>query len=301
MLRYAFIAAFAVFMFFSMTRAFAADAAPAADSKAEGIIGTIMEVEGKASVIPAGQKAAKPLALKDSIHMNDVIETGAKSKVFVLFIDNTQITLSENTKLTVNQYVFDPDNAAANKASYNVLNGTFQYLSGLIAKKKDPDVNIETPYGTIGIRGTKLWAGNLKDTYGVHVEEGAVQVKNDAGKVIVNKGQGTTLKSRKAPPPPASPFTNDQMQFIAQTVLLANAAQVFERIAGFQGQQKLLQGQFKSFLKFKGMPGNMKNLVPGGDNLPFGPGEKNNKRKKGGGGFGGFPGAPGIPGLPGGF
>lgn len=286
MFRYLLVAALAVFIFSITPHAFAADA-----QKPEGIIGTIMEVEGSATITPVGAKAGRALALKDSIHMNDVITTGPKSRVLVLFIDNTQITMSETSKLTVDSYVFDPDNNTNNKASYNFMQGTFQYLSGLVAKKKNPDVNIETAYGTIGIRGTKLWAGNLKDSYGVHVEEGAVQVRNDGGQVLVNKGQGTALKSRKAAPPPAFPFSNDQMQFIAQTVLLANAAQVFERIAGFQGQQKMLQGQFQNFLKFKGMPN-----IPGGNNLPF-PGG-NNKKLKGGSPFGGggFPGAPSVPG-----
>jgi hypothetical protein len=250
-----------------------------------------MEVEGAATVTPAGSKDAKPLALKDSIHMNDVIEAGAKSKVLVLFIDNTQITLSEKTKLKVDEYVFDPDNTTGNKARYNILEGTFQYVSGMIAKKKDPDVNIETTFGTIGIRGTKLWAGQLKDNYGVHVDEGAVQFRNDAGQVLVKKGQGTAVKSRKAAPPPAFAFTDDDMKFITQTVVLANAAAVFSRIAGFQGQQKMLQGQFKNFLKLKGMPN-----IPGGGDMPF-PGGKN-KKLKGGGFPGGFPGAPSVPGLP---
>ena len=302
MFRHLVIAALAVLVIFFTTSAFAADA-----QKPEGIIGTIMEVEGKATVTPAGTTTPRPLALKDSIHMNDVILTAPKSRVLVLFIDNTQITMSENTKLTVDTYVFDPDNNKNNKASYNVLQGTFQYLSGLIATKKDPDVSIETAYGTIGIRGTKLWAGTLKDSYGVHVEEGAVQVRNDGGQVLVNKGQGTTLKSRKTAPPPAFPFSNEQMQFITQTVLLANAAQVFERIAGFQGQQRLLQGQFQNFLKFKGMPGipGGGNLnIPGGGNLPF-PGNNNNNnqngkegknKKKGSFGGGGFPGVPNVPG-----
>lgn len=294
MVRHLFIAALAAFLFSGAT-AFAAEEPQAGD----GVIGTIMEVEGTATVTLAGQKTAKPLAVKDSIHMKDVVSTGAKSRVLVLFIDNTQFRLSENTKITVDEYVFDPDNAGGNKASYNVLGGTFQYVSGLIAKKKDPAVSIDTPYGTIGIRGTKLWGGQIKDAYGVHVDEGTVSVKNEGGQVLVKKGEGTSLKSRKTAPPKAAPWPAEQLQFIAATVLLANEAGVLQRIVGFQGQQKLLQGNFKNFLRFKG-PGGMKNFVPGGDNLPFNtPGKdgKNGKREKAPRPFGGgLPGAPRIPG-----
>jgi hypothetical protein len=294
MIRYFFIAAMTAFLLSGPGPAFAADEQQAG----EGIIGTIMEVEGKATLTPAGEKAAKALAVKDPVHMKDVISTGAKSRVLILFIDNTQFRLSESTKITVDEYVFDPDNAAGNKASYNVLGGTFQYVSGLIAKKKDPKVSIDTPYGTIGIRGTKLWGGTLKDTsYGVHVEEGLVNVRNDGGQVVVKKGEGTALKSRKTAPPKAAPWPVEQLAFIAQTVLLGDEAGVLQRITGFQGQQKLLQGQFKHFLKLKGMPGGMK--LPGGGELQIGPGKegKNGKLKKpspfGGGGFRNAPSVPG--------
>ena len=171
-------------------------------------------------------------------------------------------------------------------------------MSGLIAKKKDPDVNIDTAYGTIGIRCTKLWGGAIDNAYGIHVEEGAISVKNDGGQVLVNKGQGTALKSRREPPQQAAPWPVKQLAFIAQTVLLGNQAEVLQRIAGFQGQQKLLQGQFKQFLKFG--PGNMKNLVPGnlpvpgGNNLPV-PGNKKGKQRSNNP-FGGLPGMPSIPG-----
>ncbi|TAL40030.1 MAG: hypothetical protein EPN97_01235 [Alphaproteobacteria bacterium] len=292
MVRYLLIAAVAAFLLSGPAAAFAADE----QQDGEGIIGTVMEVEGKATVTPAGEKTTKALAVKDSIHMKDVITAGAKSRVLILFIDNTQFRLSESTKMTVDEYVFDPDNARGNKASYSVLSGTFQYVSGLIAKKKDPDVNIDTPVGTIGIRGTKLWGGTIKDSYGVHVEEGAVSVKNDGGQVLVNKGEGTSLKNRKTAPPKAAPWPQEQLQFISSTILLADEAGVLQRITGFQGQQKLLQGQFKHFLKFKG-PGGIK--LPSGGDLKIGPGKegKNGRiRKPSPFGGGGFPHAPGVPG-----
>jgi len=166
-------------------------AAPAAPP----VIGTILEVEGTGMVTPPG---GKPMVaqIKTPVHMNDVIATGAKSRIFILFIDDTKITLSENAKLTVNKYVFNQDDNTHNSGVYSVLSGSFEYVSGLLAKKKDPDVTIRTQYGNIGIRGTKLWGGSLGNKYGVHVDEGLVRVQVAPRSFVQPKVVGALLAER---------------------------------------------------------------------------------------------------------
>jgi uncharacterized repeat protein (TIGR03803 family) len=115
-----------------------------------GAIGQLIQVEGSVQV------AGKPLAVCGSINLNDVVQTGAKSRAFILFKDGTQMTLSENSHLKIDDYVFNPSDERNNKATYSWLHGAFQYLSGLIAKRKDPQVNLETEWGNIGIRGTEF-------------------------------------------------------------------------------------------------------------------------------------------------
>jgi len=241
--------------------------------QAEGVIGTLMEVEGTAWISSPVTKTKTAAKIETPLHINDVIDTGPKSRVFILFIDNTQITLSANTKFRAEDYVFDDSEPTHNKARYNVMSGTFQYLSGALGKTKDPDVEIETAYGAIGIRGTKFWAGEIENAYGVNVEEGRVRVRNEGGEVYVDKGKGTSLKSRKQKPSAAMPWPAKQLQLIAATVLLSRQDEVLKRVMGFQGKNNMLRGQFKDFLKMKGG-------VPGLDNMPGNmiPGQKGGLR-----------------------
>ena len=101
----------------------------------------------------------------------------------------------------------------------------------------------------------------------MNVEEGRVRVRNDGGEVYVDKGKGTSLKSRKQKPSAAMPWPAKQLQLIAATVLLSRQDEVLKRVMGFQGKNNMLRGQFRDFLKLKGgMPGldNMPgNMVPG--------------------------------------
>lgn len=248
--------AFAAALFLlSPSLSFAAAPAP------EGIIGTILEVEGAGTVTQPGKQPVAA-AVKTRVHMNDVIATGPKGRIFILFIDNTQFTLSENTKLKVDKYVFDPQNANVNKGTFNVMQGAFKYTSGQLAKKKDPDVSINTPYGNIGVRGTVVLGGRVKDSYGVHVQEGRVQVRNDAGAVVVDKGNGTMIKSRAEKPTNQAPFPPELLNVLQTGVFLIAGDQLMKNLPGFMGENLKLQEQFKSFQQLNG-------LLPGGGNLPI--------------------------------
>ena len=131
------------------------NAAPAPQSTPIGVVQT--STQGPVTVIPAGTTTPVPLNPGDTIGKNDTIQTGPGAKVSILFDDNTEITLSEKTKLKVDDYIYDP-NSASNKASYSFLEGMFQYVGGLIEKNHPSDVGINTNVGEIGIRGTEFIA-----------------------------------------------------------------------------------------------------------------------------------------------
>jgi hypothetical protein len=113
--------------------------------------------QGPVTVIHAGTTTPVPLEPGDTIGINDTIQTGPGAKASILFDDNTEFTLGENTKLKVDDYVYDPD-GTANRASYTFLEGVFQYVGGLIDQKDPANVRIHTEVGEIGIRGTEFIA-----------------------------------------------------------------------------------------------------------------------------------------------
>lgn len=120
-------------------------------------IGELIALEGKAFYIGSNSKAA--LNIGDPIYFNSTIETGKNAKALILFIDDTEITLAEDTVLTMDEYVFDPYDPRENKADFNILKGAFLWTSGMVAAKDPPDVRIDTARGSIGIRGTTVWGG----------------------------------------------------------------------------------------------------------------------------------------------
>jgi hypothetical protein len=253
----------------------------------DGIVGTVLKVEGSATLTLAGQKNTVPAKAQTHIHMHDILATSGKSKLFVLFIDNTQFTLGPDTKLTVNEYVYDPNNTTNDKARYGILAGAFDYVSGLVAKKKDPDVQVQTPSGAIGIRGTNFWGGNTGgSSYGFHVSEGKIGVSNGGGSVTVGAGQGTIVPGPNQPPGPPGPWGPDLLALVGGTTGMGGLGPL---ISGQQGKNHQLvidfnknhhhgqQGDNGPDLRGKDLP---QDETGEPDMVPFSPGQ-------GGGGFGG--------------
>jgi hypothetical protein len=81
--------------------------APAPSSNPIGVAQT--STQGPVSVIHAGTTTPVPLEPGDTIGINDTIETGPGAKASILFDDNTEFTLGENTKLQVDDYIYDPN------------------------------------------------------------------------------------------------------------------------------------------------------------------------------------------------
>jgi hypothetical protein len=89
--------------------------------------------------------------------MADEIKTSA-GKVGIKFQDNTQVQINENSKLVIDEFVYDPKNKEAGKLALNMASGTVRYASGAIAHNNPSRVAINTPTATIAVRGTDFSA-----------------------------------------------------------------------------------------------------------------------------------------------
>jgi hypothetical protein len=89
------------------------------------------------------------------VYQYDVLNTDSEGSLGIVFIDESSLSLGPDTTLTVDEYVFAP---GTNEGSFlsRVTRGTLLYVSGLIAKVSPESVAVETPVGTIGIRGTRF-------------------------------------------------------------------------------------------------------------------------------------------------
>jgi hypothetical protein len=144
-------------------------------------VGKVSAVAGEAHIIHADGTQV-PAAVGTQLHQGDVIETAKTGAVNIIFADNTAFAVGENARMSVDKFIYDADQH--NGASFfSMLQGAFVYTSGLIGKADPGNVNIETPIGTIGIRGTAA----VGDNEVIAVWDGAIAVNNHGNEVLLNR------------------------------------------------------------------------------------------------------------------
>ena len=116
-------------------------------------IGRIEKVVGEVTVMRNGVAVA--LHVGDAVYKSDVVQTGANSSCGIGFPDGTALNLVANTRMALNDYVYDP-NGTSNDALFSLVQGGFAFVAGKVAHTGD--MKITTPVATMGIRGTTGYA-----------------------------------------------------------------------------------------------------------------------------------------------
>lgn len=191
-------------------------------------VGSITDVK---DAPPSIQRKTQTLkANKGSgIEMMDVVRT-TQGKLSMTFEDATKVQLSENSKMVIDEFAYDPNNKKGGKLAMKVALGTVRYASGAVAHNNPQSVAINTPTATIGVRGTDFTA--TVDELGrstiillpscpkgwVDIERdcktGKIEVITDEGKVILDQAfQATRVDSRETRPfkPVSVLLTEDQI------------------------------------------------------------------------------------------
>jgi hypothetical protein len=114
-------------------------------------IGYVMKTSGEAFVVTDG--VARPATVGMPLRVGSSLRTGPAGTLGVTFEDSTLMSFGPNSELKVDEYLYEPAKGEL-KLNANISRGTLNYISGVIAKLKPEAVEVHTPTGTIGVRGT---------------------------------------------------------------------------------------------------------------------------------------------------
>ena len=89
------------------------------------------------------------------IFFGDTIISKSQSNAQILFLDQTVLTLGEETELTIDEFVYDPNSQEGSFVS-TVKSGTVKFITGQISKKNPDNLEVKVPAGTLGARGTEF-------------------------------------------------------------------------------------------------------------------------------------------------
>ena len=89
------------------------------------------------------------------IFFGDTVVSNNNSNAQILFLDQTILTLGEDTELTIDEFIYDPNSHDGSFVS-NVKSGTVKFITGQISKKNPENLEVKFPSGTLGARGTEF-------------------------------------------------------------------------------------------------------------------------------------------------
>src|SRR5271154_1072417 len=143
-------------------------------------IGKVEKVVGNVTIIRNGVSVA--LNVGDNVFKSDVIQTGADSSAGIAFPDGTALNLTADTRMALNEFIYDENATSGNSALFSLVEGTFSFVAAKVAHTGN--MEIATPVANLGIRGTIGWvqeqvvtsnAGNVS-TYLFGVTDGQYDV-----------------------------------------------------------------------------------------------------------------------------
>lgn len=141
------------------------------------VVGGVNEINGDVKVKHANGTETV-LHVGDPVRQGDIVTTSATGSVNIQFADNTLFALSGNAQMAIDKFVY---NSADHTGStfFEMLQGIFVYTSGLIGKEDPDNLNVDTPVGNLGIRGTEFIARRdpCSKTQEVYLIHGQLAVK----------------------------------------------------------------------------------------------------------------------------
>ncbi len=154
-------------------------------------VGTMAEVRQNVyGVAPAGGEAVKRQG--DAVVFQEQLETLKDSGALIRFIDDSKLSLGAKSKVVIDAFVFDPEQAKGN-ALIDISVGTLRFVTGDMPKG---GVVIRTPTATLVLRGTDVVVHVHPDgTTDTTVHDGKVEALNTVTNQVTNlvPGDGVTL------------------------------------------------------------------------------------------------------------
>jgi hypothetical protein len=143
------------------------------------------DASGKALGVNRDAKAEtkseiRELQVGSDIFLGDRVTTDARGLVQVRFSDNTKLVIGPNSSLVIEDYLLR-DDGSSGKLAIDALAGTFRFVTGGAPKDR---YLINTPTGTIGVRGTAFDFTVRRDHFSLLLFHGAVEICNTAKQCV---------------------------------------------------------------------------------------------------------------------
>jgi len=157
------------------------------------------------------------LAERSEVGTGDVLTTETNTYANIRFADGGQMTLKPTSSVKIEKFAYQKDKPQQDSFVVNLLQGGLRLVTGIVGNRNRNKFQIGTQTATIGIRGTTfnvddcVAAGGGEGCRGIEpgiyvgVTNGAVELSNAEGRLLIRAGQFSRVTRGVAPRPVANP------------------------------------------------------------------------------------------------
>jgi len=191
-----------LFSLVALTLVFGSSLAMAAEGGTDGI-GFYTAVLGQASVTHSGEARILPVKLHDEVLFKDVIQTQDESRARALFQDDSMLTVGENSRVEIDEYIYNPD-VNVRRAIVKLMQGQVRALVSKVFKANGSKFEVHTPSAVAAARGTyfTVWVENGQSGIINIGEKGRVDFTSGGMTVAVDPGYFSIAYEGQAPSVP---------------------------------------------------------------------------------------------------
>jgi hypothetical protein len=170
-------------------------------------VGFVLDSSGSVVAVDK-RKISRKLSKGYPVYLGDKVVTGEDGYVRLKMIDEAVLDLHCFSIMVIEEYAL---NTASRRSILNLLQGSLKKVTGKIGKMADDIYELKTPVASVGVRGTeyalrvfqsKGCGGTIDADDGLYLQviKGLVDVHNEAGSVVIAKGETAYVALPKAVP-----------------------------------------------------------------------------------------------------
>ena len=157
-------------------------------------VGRVLLAGGDAFAVRDGKDVR--LVFNSPIEFKDVLRTGPASSLQVRFVDDSLVSIRENSEFAIEDYKF-AGKEEEQRSFFRLVKGGFRAVTGLIGRTNHANYRVRAENATIGIRGTDYAVRECRGDCGAGVKDGLYGtvhgISNGTNQVALTNNSGETV------------------------------------------------------------------------------------------------------------
>ena len=119
--------------------------------------GDVAAINSDVMVVRANnQEECRTLGRGAGVYSNDIIITGAGSKLQVMFLDGSMLVVGDETQIKVGAFQYNYEDPQQNQQEVTLVSGQCRFASGRVVETRPEGLVLGTPEMEVDLRGTEV-------------------------------------------------------------------------------------------------------------------------------------------------